>query len=146
MSQNEESRRRGHADGGNGTGQPSNYSQHNTDDRRAATPGPVYVGNKVIGEVRRDGVFQKRIHGERHILNRPRAIAWDLSTLKDAEAAGAHAVLVIDLDSEDEYRAPMTTVWRKGWPFNRGHGDQWALRLEHFNKGDVGEQLSLFGD
>ena len=110
------------------------------------TPGPIYVESKVIGEVTVAGEFQKHIDMSKHALRRPRAIAWTLSTLKDAEAAGAHAVLVIDRETGEEYRAPLSTVWRKGWPFNRGHGDQWALRLEHFNKGDVGEQLSLFGD
>lgn len=105
---------------------------------------PIYVGSKVIGEVR-DGVFSKSVRGSVHFLQRPPSIGWDVSALRDAEAAGARSVLVVDRETGREYRAPLGTVWAKGFRVNRGWGDQWALPLGQFNRpAETPAQLPLF--
>jgi hypothetical protein len=105
---------------------------------------PIFVSGKVVGQV--DGeVFRKSIRGSVHMLRRPRAIAFDVSTLRDAEAAGARFVVVHDSDSGHYYHAPMSTVWAKGFRVSRGYGDQWALRVERFDEDEQPKQLGLFG-
>lgn len=110
----------------------------------AANSIPIFVNGSVIGQVDGD-VFRKTIRGSVHMLRRPRAIAFDVSTLRDAEAAGARFVLVHDSDSGQDYRAPLSTVWAKGFRVSRGWGDQWALRVERFNEDEKPAQLRLFG-
>lgn len=105
---------------------------------------PIYVGGRVVGNVAGD-VFRKQIRGSAHMLRSPRAIAFDVSTLHDAERAGARRVEVTDTDSGRVYRAALSTVWARGWAFNRGHGDQWGVPIGVFNKDDAPAQLSLFG-
>lgn len=120
----------------------------------SSTAGPnfttilVWHAGRVVGEVREENgarVFQKRVRGSVHFLRSPRAVAWDLTALHEAERLGATGVLVIDTETGREYRAPLSTVWAKGWAFDRGHGRQWALRLDIFNRPEEPAQLPLFG-
>lgn len=107
----------------------------------------IWHAGRVVGEVREENgerVFQKRVRGSVHLLRAPRAAAWDVTALHEAERLGATGVLIIDVETGREYRAPLATVWAKGWEFNRGHGRQWALRLEAFNRPEEPAQLSLF--
>lgn len=107
----------------------------------------IWHAGRVVGEVREENgerVFQKRVRASVHVLRSPRAIAWGVTALHEAERLGATGVLVIDVETGREYRAPLATVWAKGWEFDRGHGRQWALRLEAFNRAEEPAQLSLF--
>lgn len=108
---------------------------------------PVYVGKTVIGYVS-GGVFYKSVKGSKHFLRTPRAIAFDVSTLHDAEAAGAHHVEVTDMETGKTYRAAVSTIWAKGWEFNRGFGRQWGVPLAEWNRDNQeagAAQLSLWG-
>lgn len=97
---------------------------------------PIYrADGREIGEVNGD-TFQKHIRGSKHFLREPRAIAFDVSVLRDAEHVGAVIVLVIDDETGCEYRANMRRLWRKGFAVRRGYGDQWAMRLTEFNRTD----------
>lgn len=106
----------------------------------------INVNGRVVGTVRGDTLY-KTIHGERHFLRYPPAIAFDFVTLETAERAGAQYVQVKDADSGKLYRASVQTIRRKGMFVNRGHGDQIALALKDWsvNGAPVGEQLVLFG-
>jgi hypothetical protein len=93
----------------------------------------------------REATFHKSIKGRLHMLRRPPAIAFDVSTLRDAEAAGATAVAVTDSESGRVYAAPLSLIWARGFRVNRGHGEQLALILSDFNRPvERPEQLSLF--
>jgi hypothetical protein len=98
------------------------YQNHST---------PIFVGRKVVGRVEGD-VFSKSIRGSRHMLRHPRALAFDVSTLNEAEMIGAKWVEVFDLDYKTVYRASIRLIWEKGRRFSRGFGEQIFLTLENF--------------
>lgn len=112
-------------------GQPGSQIHYSTNKSGKGTP--IYAGSKPVGTVA-DGVFKKRICGSKHLLRQPPAIAFDLQSLKDAEAAGAMWVEVTDAESGRVYRAAMAAIWAEGKPFNRGHGPQWYLALGYWNR------------
>lgn len=92
-------------------------------------PGRRHPIGHVVG-----GAFVKHIAFSRHALRRPRAIAFDASTLDDAERAGATIVEIYDTETGAVYRAAIATIRRAGFPVRRGHGNQWALGLEHWSR------------
>jgi hypothetical protein len=83
---------------------------------------------RVVGEVRGD-VLVKRVQGSKHMLRTPRAWAVDVAVLRQAEALGARAVEVHDLEDGTVYRAPLERFWQRGIRVNRGCGEQVALLL-----------------
>ena len=95
---------------------------------------PIYLRGtqKVIGRVI-GGTFEKVIQGSRHLLRTPAALGFDLSTLEDAERAGAVDVAVTDSDTGRVYRADIATIRRYGFPVLRGHGRQIALPLSAYS-------------
>ncbi len=122
---------------------------------------PIYCNGKAIGKVE-CGVFHKTITGSKHLLRRPKAIAFDVSTLRDATQAGATLARVYDRETGNAYTATLERIREKGAPLTRGYGQQWYLPLEYWslngarpaadmkaaesNKEIAELQLSLFGD
>ena len=98
---------------------------------------PIYLRGtqKVIGRVI-GHTFEKSIQGRKHLLRTPPALGFDLSTLEDAERAGATAVAVTDSETGRVYRQTIETIRRYGFPVTRGHGRQWALALDHYSVDD----------
>jgi hypothetical protein len=92
---------------------------------------PVYIGQRVIGVVA-GTTFHKTISGSKHILRRPRAIAFDRCTLRDAAAAGAICAAILDKETNTEYAISFEAIHRYSFPVLRGHGDQVAVTLEHW--------------
>lgn len=95
---------------------------------------PIYLAgrDKPIGYV--SGLFfRKTITGSKHILRKPPAIAFDRSTLDDAEQAGATHVSVTDCETSKVYCAPIADVRRYGFAVPRGHGNQIGLSLDHYS-------------
>ncbi len=107
---------------------------------------PIYTHGRKVGEVR-GATFYKTISAAKHFLRQPPAIAFDISTLADAERAGARIVQVTDRDTGNIYRAAIHTIRRKGIYINRGFGEQIALALKEWsvNGAPQVEQLALFG-
>ncbi len=107
---------------------------------------PIYSNGRVVGYVKA-GVFYKSISGSKHFLHKPPAIAFDISTLNDAEKAGAVRVEVYDRETRTTYRATLAHVLDKGFTFNRGWGEQIALPFEGWTKHTKGKpsQPGLFG-
>ena len=95
---------------------------------------PIFLRgtNKTIGRVI-GHTFEKVIQGSRHLLRTPAALGFDLSTLEDAERAGAVDVAVTDSDTGRVYRADIATIRRYGFPVLRGHGRQIALPLSAYS-------------
>ena len=54
----------------------------------------IKVGNKIVGEVLGD-TFVKRLHSKTHFLRKPRAIAFDVDTLSQAQELGATRITLI---------------------------------------------------
>ena len=95
---------------------------------------PIYLPgtDKPIGYVQ-GGIFRKTITGSTHMLRKPPAIAFDLSTLDAAEAAGALHVAITDRETGKVYRASIADVRYYGRPVVRGHGRQIGLALDHYS-------------
>ena len=95
---------------------------------------PVYLPgrDKPIGYVS-GGHFRKTISGSKHMLRSPKAIAFDVCTLDDAQRAGASHVSVTDSETGRTYCAPIDDVRRFGFPVARGHGRQVALTLDRYS-------------
>lgn len=121
---------------------------------------PIYCNGKPIGEVK-GTVFHKTITGSKHLLRQPRAIAFDRSTLTDAEAAGATTARIYDRETGTAYTATLDRIRSEGFKVARGYGNQWALALDKWSANgqkppadvkaaatnqEIGDlQLSLFG-
>jgi hypothetical protein len=93
---------------------------------------PIYIAQRVIGVVVGD-TFHKTISATKHILRRPRAIAFDRCTLRDAAAAGATRIEVLDRETHATYTISFETIHANSFPVLRGHGDQVAVTLEHWS-------------
>jgi len=104
---------------------------------------PIYVGSRIVGQVKGD-TFYKNIRGSRHMLRKPQAIAFDISTLEDALDAGASKVEVTDLDDGKVYIAHIVDILRDGKRFNRGYGAQIYYLLSRWRHPDAPEQMTLF--
>lgn len=118
-------------------------------------PTPIYIGHRVIGQVVGD-TFHKSIVGSKHLLQRPKAICFDRSTLRDAAEAGATRVEIYDRESGAIYTATLETIHAHSFAVRRGFGDQIGVTLDYWSingavphaertiQGDG--QLSLFGE
>jgi len=96
---------------------------------------PIFVNSVVVGHV--DGKwFIKRIYGSKHFLKSPRAIALDITSLEDAENAGAEQVFVTDIDTGKQYRAPIQRIFEKGIKIDRGFNLQLALLMDDWETTD----------
>ncbi len=93
---------------------------------------PIYIAQRVIGVVA-GATFHKTITGSKHMLRRPRAIAFERSTLRDAAAAGATCAAILDRETGTTYAISFETIHRHSFPVLRGHGDQVAVTLEHWS-------------
>lgn len=107
---------------------------------------PIYSGARVVGHVKA-GIFHKVVSGSKHFLQKPPGIAFDVSSLKAAQAAGAVHVEVYDRETRTTYRASIAHVLENGFSFNRGWGEQIALPFEGWIKHTKGApvQPGLFG-
>jgi len=96
---------------------------------------PIRCNAKIIGDVRGE-TFYKNLIASKHFLRVPRAIAFDVSSLTDAERAGARCVQVTDIETSRIYRQSIATIRAKGFRVARGYGEQIALALEFWNRDD----------
>jgi hypothetical protein len=109
---------------------------------------PIYSGAHIVGRVS-GGTFYKTIHGSKHILRKPQAIAVSIDALEAAESAGAVKIQVRDVETDTTYRATIEHFRQAGIKINRGgFGEQIALTLDGWIKQREGEaiQAPLFGE
>lgn len=106
---------------------------------------PIFAGRQAVGAVCGE-VFQKRIQGSKHLLQRPPALAFDVASLEAAQKAGARRVEVEDAETGRVFIAEIARIWRDGFTFDRGHGRQIALPIGRFRveAGDA-RQLAFEG-
>jgi hypothetical protein len=104
---------------------------------------PIYVGSKVVGNVK-GNCFRKPSCASKHFLRTPPAIAFDTTSLRDAQKAGAKLVSVTDKETGKIYTTTIQNLYDNGINLNRGHGDQIALRLEFWCVKGKPRQLSFF--
>lgn len=87
----------------------------------------IYAGNRKVGYVRQD-TFHKKIKSSGY-LKYPRAIAFDIDSLEQAEQAGATQVKIIDSEDGTIYKSTIQNIWEIGTCFNRGWGEQIYLEI-----------------
>lgn len=102
----------------------------------------IYVDNKVVGVVS-GNTFIKNVHGNKHFLRTPPAIAFDVEALDNAIEAGATIVMVHDLDTQKDYYATIRMINSNGFKLDRGFGKQIALPIEYWER-EPSNQMSLF--
>lgn len=107
----------------------------------------IQVGRQIVGTVDGD-VFIKRVKGSLHFLRVPPSIAFDINSLIQAEKAGAKTIRIIDSETDEVYQTLISTVRTKGFEIDRGHGQQIALHLDFWNRGNgpIARQLELWGE
>lgn len=92
-----------------------------------------------IGAV--DGtVFFKTVQGSAHFLRTPPAICSDVSAIRQARAAGADTMVVLDTETNIEYRASFLRIEEKGFAFERGHGEQIALAMKYWSDNNPSQE------
>jgi len=84
-----------------------------------------HIGDVIGNEWRKDIVTS-------HMLTTPPAIANDVQALHDAIRAGAEYFVATNTQTGIIYRASVSKFLDKGFPVNRGHGNQIALVLSDF--------------
>jgi len=89
------------------------------------------ANGRVVGSVQR-GVLRKSVKASRHQLRTPRAWALDVCSLDEAERLGARVVSIRDAESGTTYTASCALIRKRGFVFNRRHGHQIGLALEHW--------------
>lgn len=94
---------------------------------------PILVNGKTIGKVTA-GAFCKVIHGSKHLLRSPRAIALSTASLDAAAAAGANTIAITDVETGLVYSCTMAHFKRQAFDLQRGHFEpQRALTLDHWD-------------
>ena len=104
-------------------------AQHRRAPRAIYLRGTTKPVGRVIGNR-----FEKIVAGSKHFLRVPMpALGYDLSTLEDAESAGAVYVAVTDSETGRTYRQSIENIRRYGFPVTRGFGRQIALPLSSYS-------------
>lgn len=85
----------------------------------------------MVGKVQ-SAVFSKQIKGSKHILRKPRAIALDADSLRQAKEYGAATIRITDTESGAVYSCDMTHFYRYSFELNRGFGLQRAMVLDRW--------------
>lgn len=87
------------------------HQNHHSDKGKST---PIFIGAKRIGQVT-GNTFYKPIQKNGY-LKKPPAIAFDVSSLDDAESAGADRVDVRDKETGKHYRAKIALIRSAGLP------------------------------
>jgi hypothetical protein len=96
---------------------------------------PLLAADGKVCGVIVNGVLTKAVDGTRHFLKSPPAIALDAGAVAQAEAAGVEQIAVTDRETGKIYRATLSEFHRYGWRFNRGYGEQVAMRVARWHTG-----------
>lgn len=99
---------------------------------------PVIVGNKKIGSIA-GRIFKKVIHGSKHLLRKPPAIAIDASAFSSLIKQDIVLIQVLDVDTQVLYSISMNDFMQNHKTLNRGFGEQLYVELKYWSKGIVNE-------
>lgn len=101
---------------------------------------------KIIGWVESDSL-NKNISSSKHMLLKPKGIAWDFSVLERARKENLKRIYVHDKETGNEYEATLEDIFHYGVRINRGFGEQIVLPLKYWQKKVKGQpspsQLAL---
>jgi hypothetical protein len=101
------------------------YALSHPTTRAPARQYPIY------GRIQGD-TWVKSARGSVNLLKVPKGWALDQEDLARAKSAGAAVVHICDLETRRHYWATIEVIRTKGFVFDRGHGRQVGLVLEHW--------------
>jgi len=96
---------------------------------------------KIIGKLMGDTLI-KKAKASIHMLRIPESWAVQTSVLNNAEELGGKWVCIEETENSIFYWATIAEFHSSGFLFDRGHGEQRALGLKHFQKLKKGERPS----
>jgi hypothetical protein len=96
---------------------------------------PIFSGGKRVGYVS-GRVFFKNVDGTRHFLRKPPAIALGCDSLRDAEAAGADLICVVDRVNQRWYWSRIDHLRAHSFRVDRGFGQQLGLTFGYWRDSD----------
>ena len=88
---------------------------------------------KIIGWVESDSL-NKNISSSKHMLLKPKGIAWDFSVLERARKENLKRIYEPDKETGNDYEATLEDIFHYGVRINRGFGEQIVLHLEYWQK------------
>lgn len=92
---------------------------------------PITVGKRTVAHVVGESL-NKTIDGERHMLKRPPAIAFDEAVIEQAVQLSAKKIHVVDMRNRKNYDCTMDTFMEYCKVFDRGYGKQLYLVLAYW--------------
>jgi hypothetical protein len=108
----------------------------------------IKEGNRVVGEVRADGVFQKHLRFAIHLYRKLDAICLGTGSLRTAEEAGAVWIEIYDDETGRIFHTTIANVKARGRAIGFA-GPQLALPLKEWRRGRVDfdgpQQMQLWG-
>ena len=90
-------------------------------------------GHKVVGTMY-DGVVTKHVKKSQHLYRKLDAWSIDKKAFQDWREFGLQYLVIIDDESETEYRASAEMFEAHAQEIDHGHGVQWALPRKHWSK------------
>jgi hypothetical protein len=98
----------------------------------------IKVRGRTVGETRLDRVFQKRISFQKHLYRKYNGIGFEVSSIEDAEKAGAIWAEIHNLDDHKIYHTALSLVRSAGrYVEHAGYGAQLVLPLKYWQSGPV---------
>jgi hypothetical protein len=103
----------------------------------------VYLSDgRPIGSV--SGVFlNKSANAKKHMLNKPKGWASDITVIEQAEQMGAKYFIITDFETNIRYIALLQDFWNYGKEFNRRYSDQIVLPIIYWKIILPGENITL---
>jgi hypothetical protein len=92
----------------------------------------IYAGSRIVGTVE-GATFRKVVSGSKHFFRNPPGLGADITSLGDAEKAGAAWVQVTDRESGYTYTAQIKSIFEKGIPRDFGFGKQLILPFKFWS-------------
>ena len=112
--------------GGGGLSTAGNRLCVHYDMAHSPRQGPTH--GRVVGDT-----WHKVARASVHMMRTPRGWAVDAEDLTLAERAGCKMLCIRDQEQSRCFWATLETIHRRGFPVNRGHGEQVALTLAHWS-------------
>lgn len=111
------------------------FSCPNKDGTQGKMIGAVYYYTNGAMVLKKDVYRSKK-----HLLEIPRpSWAWDAHVIEDAYSYDVHYTVLHDIEKDLVWRTAISTFFASGIPLNRGHCQQLALPLSHWQRRPVGK-------
>jgi len=91
------------------------------------------IKGQIVAEMK-EGVLRKMVSGRKHMLLKPKGWGVDKDIIDKAREELCTEIRILDTDTNTVYSQFMDRFMQKKIIINRGHGDQYVLLLDYWNK------------